>query len=246
MLDLLMSPEAWAALVTLTAMEIVLGIDNIVFLGVLTSRLPAAKAKRARQIGLALALIFRIVLLSALAWLMKSTEPLFELFGQGFSLRDIILIAGGGFLLVKSTLEIHSGIEGADEEQHDKVSEAAFGMLILQIVVIDAVFSIDSIITAIGMARDIEIMIAAVVIAIAAMYFAAGPVTDFISKHPTTRMLALSFLMLIGVALVVDGFGIHVPRGYIYSAMAFSALVEMLNVIARGRRERRRQLKSVR
>ena len=241
MIELLTSPEAWAALVALTAMEIVLGIDNIVFLGILISKLPEPQATRARQVGLGLALVFRLILLTALTWLMRLTTPLFELFDQPFSWRDIILIAGGGFLLVKGTLEIHASIEGKDAERPSgKASGAAFGAIVGQIVVIDAVFSIDSIITAIGMARDLEVMMAAVVIAIGVMYFASVPVTDFIARHPTTRMLALAFLLLIGVALVADGFGQHIPRGYIYSAMAFAALVEILNVTARRRRERRR------
>ncbi|MGQ4272890.1 TerC family protein [Terrihabitans sp. B22-R8] len=241
MLDLLASPEAWAALVTLIAMEIVLGIDNIVFLGVIVSRLPEPQATRARQIGLGLALFFRVALLLALTWLMALDEPVFTLFDHGFSWRDVILIAGGGFLLVKGTLEIHSNMEDEEDEPGlARTAKASLGAIVAQIVAVDLVFSVDSIITAIGMARDVEIMIAAVMVAIAVMYFASGPVTHFIGRHPTTKMLALAFLMLIGLALIADGFGVHIPRGYIYSAMAFSALVEFLNVSARARRKRRR------
>ena len=235
MLDVFAQPEAWIALATLTAMEIVLGIDNVVFISVLVAKLPAAQAERARKIGLLLALVFRIMLLFALSWLIALREPVFTLFGQGFSWRDIILIAGGGFLLVKATLELHNSIEG-EEHASTKPAQAAFMMVIAQIIVIDLVFSIDSIITAIGMAEDIEVMIVAVVIAVAVMYISSGPISAFVAKHPTTKVLALSFLLLIGMVLVADGFGMHVPKGYIYAAMAFSLMVEILNVVAKNRR----------
>lgn len=235
MLEVFSSPEAWAALLTLTAMEIVLGIDNVVFISVLVAKLPKEQADRARKIGLALALIFRILLLFALSWLIALKEPVFSLFGHGFSWRDIILIAGGGFLIVKATLELHSSIEGEEHGPKGGV-QAAFAVIIAQIIVIDLVFSIDSIITAIGMAEDIEVMIVAVIIAVAVMFVSSGPISDFVAKHPTTKVLALAFLLLIGMVLVADGFGFHVPKGYIYAAMAFSLLVEMLNVLAKSRR----------
>jgi predicted tellurium resistance membrane protein TerC len=237
MLALLTDPNAWAALVTLTALEIVLGIDNVVFLSVLVARLPAEKAKRARQIGLSLALVFRIALLFALTALVKLRYPVVTVFGNEISWHDIILIGGGLFLIAKATHEIHNEIE-ASEEEHGAAgaAKAAFGLVILQVVAVDLVFSIDSIVTAIGMARDVEVMIAAVIIAVAVMYVAAGAVSAFIAAHPTTKMLALSFLVLIGVALVADGFDFHIPRGYIYSSMAFAGAVEAFNVMARRRR----------
>ncbi|MCW2309798.1 TerC family protein [Rhodobium gokarnense] len=238
MIPSLSDPQVWASLMTLTVMEIVLGIDNVVFISVIVGRLPEPAAKRARQIGLALALVFRIALLAALTWLIGLSAPLFEAFGQPVSWRDLILIAGGLFLLFKATHEIHGAIEGAGEEGPSKVT-ATFAAIIAQIVAIDMVFSVDSIITAIGMAEHLEVMIAAVVIAMAIMYFASGAVSRFISRHPTTKMLALAFLFLIGVALIADGIGFHIPRGYIYFAMLFSALVEIFNVLA-ARRARKR------
>jgi len=230
--------QIWASLVTLTVMEIVLGIDNIVFISVVVSRLPAHLANRARRIGLALALIFRILLLSILTWLVGLTAPLFDVGGHAFSWRDAILVGGGLFLLVKATHEIHKGIEGDDEEGARGAAGTTFMAVIAQIIVIDMVFSVDSIITAIGMAQHIEVMVAAVVIAMVVMYVASGPVAIFIKKHPTTKMLALSFLLLIGVALIADGLGFHIPRGYIYFAMAFSAGVEVVNVLAHRRRQK--------
>jgi predicted tellurium resistance membrane protein TerC len=229
-------PAAWAALVSLTAMEVVLGIDNVVFISVLVSRLPEKTARRARQIGLGLALVFRIAFLFLLTWLIGLTEPVFTVAGQEFSWRDIVLGAGGLFLIAKATHEIHAEIEGEKEEA--SAGGQAFFFVVLQLIVIDLVFSIDSIITAIGMARDIEIMVLAVLIAVAVMYAASGVVGDFISKHPTTKMLALAFLVLIGVALVADGMGVHIPRGYIYFAMAFAAGVELVNVLARRNRRK--------
>ncbi len=238
MIELWTSPEAWAALLTLTALEIVLGIDNVIFLSVIVSRIPERQAKRARQIGLALALLFRILLLSLLVWLIGLTQPVIIVRDIGFSLRDIILIGGGLFLIAKATHEIHAEVEARDEAGNAAPRRSAFFWVIIQIIVIDLVFSLDSIITAIGMAQDLEIMIAAVVIAIIIMYVSAGPVTRFVSEHPTTKMLALAFLVLIGVALVADGFKFHIPRGYIYFAIAFSAAVEAFNVLARRNRKK--------
>jgi predicted tellurium resistance membrane protein TerC len=236
MIELWTSPEAWAALLTLTALEIVLGIDNVIFLSVIVSRIPGRQAKRARQIGLALALVFRILLLSILVWLIGLTRDVVTVKGMGFSWRDIILIGGGLFLIAKATHEIHGEVEAHDQEGDAPYQSRAFFWVILQIVIIDMVFSLDSIITAIGMAQDIEIMIAAVVIACVIMYVSSGPVARFVAEHPTTKMLALAFLVLIGVALVADGFKFHIPRGYIYFAIAFSAAVEFFNVLAKRNR----------
>ncbi len=238
MLAWVSDPQIWASLVTLTVMEIVLGIDNIVFISVIVARLPPAMAHRARQIGLALALVFRIVLLSVLSWLVGLTAPLFTIAEHTVSWRDVILIAGGLFLLFKATHEIHQGIEGEHEEGGKGDVAKSFAAVIAQIIVIDLVFSVDSIITAIGMAQHIEVMVAAVVISMIVMYIASGPVALFIKAHPTTKMLALSFLLLIGVALIADGLGFHIPRGYIYFAMAFSAAVEIINVLASRNRRR--------
>jgi predicted tellurium resistance membrane protein TerC len=240
-LALLADPHAWAALVTLSVLEIVLGIDNLVFISVLTSRLDEKKARRARQIGLALAFIFRVVMLAGLTWLMGLTAPLITLFGMAISWRDIILIGGGLFLIAKATHEIHNEVEAREEDVEVSSTGQAFAWVVAQLVVVDLVFSLDSIITAIGMAEDLEVMIAAVLIAIIVMYAAAGPVGTFIAEHPTTKMLALAFLVLIGVALVADGFEFHIPRGYIYFAMAFAGAVEVFNVLARRNRQRRRR-----
>jgi predicted tellurium resistance membrane protein TerC len=238
MMELLTSPEAWAALLTLTALEIVLGIDNVIFISVIVSRIPPAQAKRARQIGLLLALVFRIVLLSVLVWLIGLTEPVITVRNVEFSWRDIILIGGGAFLIAKATHEIHGEVEAGDAEPDGEPKASAFFWVIVQIIVIDMVFSLDSIITAIGMAQDLEIMIAAVVIACIVMYVSSGPVARFVANHPTTKMLALAFLVLIGVALVADGFQFHIPRGYIYFAMLFAAAVELFNVLARRNRRK--------
>jgi predicted tellurium resistance membrane protein TerC len=238
MIELLTSPEAWAALLTLTALEIVLGIDNVIFLSVIVSRIREPQAKRARQIGLALALLFRILLLSVLVWLIGLTEAVLTVRGLAFSWRDIILIGGGLFLIAKATHEIHGEVEGGEGADDRAGGGSAFFWVIAQIIVIDLVFSLDSIITAIGMAQDLVIMIAAVVIACLIMYVSSGPVARFVSEHPTTKMLALAFLVLIGVALVADGFSFHIPRGYIYFAIAFSAAVELFNVTARRNRKK--------
>jgi predicted tellurium resistance membrane protein TerC len=230
--------NAWAALVALTALEIVLGIDNLVFIAVLTARLDARGARRARQIGLSLAFIFRVIMLFGLTWLMRLTAPLFSAFGTGVSWRDIILIGGGMFLIAKATHEIHGEIEATASAAEASAGSRAFAWIIAQLVAVDLVFSLDSIITAIGMAHDIEVMIAAVVIAMIVMYAAAGPVGAFIAAHPTTKVLALAFLLLIGVALVADGFDFHIPRSYIYFAMAFAGGVEAVNILARRNRRR--------
>ena len=238
MTDLLTSPEAWAALLTLTALEIVLGIDNVIFLSVIVSRIPQAQARRARQIGLALALVFRILLLSLLVWLIGLTQDILTVKGIAFSWRDIILIGGGLFLIGKATHEIHAEVEAGEQGSDDAPGASAFFWVIVQIIVIDMVFSLDSIITAIGMAQDLEIMVAAVMIACLIMYVSSGPVAKFVAEHPTTKMLALAFLVLIGVALVADGFKFHIPRGYIYFAIVFSAGVEFFNVLAKRNRKK--------
>jgi predicted tellurium resistance membrane protein TerC len=238
MIELLTSPEAWAALLTLTALEIVLGIDNVIFISVVVSVIPEEQAKRARQIGLALALVFRILLLSVLVWLIGLTRDVFTVHGIAFSWRDIILIAGGLFLIAKATHEIHREVEAHHNAPAAASGRAAYFKVIVEITIIDIVFSLDSIITAIGMAQDLTIMISAVVIACVVMYAASGPVARFVAEHPTTKMLALAFLVLIGVALVADGFKFHIPRGYIYFAIVFSAMVELFNVLARRNRNK--------
>jgi predicted tellurium resistance membrane protein TerC len=251
-MELLLSPDIWMLFLALTALEIVLGIDNVVFLSIITEKLPEPQARQARQIGLALALVFRILLLFAISWIIGMKAPVVELFGQGFSIRDFILIAGGIFLIMKATQEVHGQIEGngEDDQNNGSAAMAAFGTVVLQIVVIDALFSIDSIITAVGMAEPhIEVMVAAVVVAIGVMYIAVDPVSAFIERHPSTKMLALTFLMLIGVALVADGSGLEIPRGYIYAAMAFAAVTEIFNIMAIRRRverqlERKRRSRS--
>jgi predicted tellurium resistance membrane protein TerC len=231
-------PQAWAALLTLTVLEVVLGIDNVIFISVLVAKLPPDQAKRARQIGLLLALVFRIILLLMLTALMTLTAPVVTAFSHDLSWRDIILVAGGLFLLAKATHEIHNEIEGGGvpDEGGGSLAGKAFLFVILQVIAIDLVFSIDSIVTAIGMAQDVRVMILAVIIAMIVMYVASGPVSRFVSRHPTTKMLALAFLLLIGVALVADGFGVHIPRGYIYFAMAFATAVEVFNILTRRNR----------
>jgi predicted tellurium resistance membrane protein TerC len=244
MMELLTSPEAWAALLTLTALEIVLGIDNVIFLSVIVSRIPPQQAERARKIGLALALVFRVALLSVLVWLIGLTQPVFTVGKFDLSWRDIILLGGGLFLIAKATHEIHAEVEARDEEGDTQPKASAFFWVIVQIIVIDLVFSLDSIITAIGMAQDLEIMIAAVVIAVGVMYVSSRPVAAFVAEHPTTKMLALAFLVLIGVALVADGAHFHIPRSFIYVAICFSAAVEAFNIMAQ--RNRRKRVKSER
>lgn len=239
MIDWIFDPTIWASLVALTAMEIVLGIDNVVFISIIVARLPRRQRERIRQIGLSLALLFRVIMLFAITWLIGLTRPLFSLLGHEVSWRDMILMAGGLFLIVKATREIHENIEGNDGSPSASAAEGTFWSFIVQIALIDLVFSVDSIITAVGMADHVEVMIAAVVISMIVMYVASGPVANFIERHPTTRMLALSFLFLIGAALVADGLDFHIPRGYIYFAMGFAAMVEAMNVWAQRRRVRK-------
>ena len=228
-MEWLTDPQTWIAFLTLTALEIVLGIDNIVFISILADKLPADQQKRARTIGLALALGTRILLLLSLSWVIGLTQPLFSLFGHDMSGRDLVLLLGGLFLIGKSTHEIHGSLEGAEEHRMARAA-ASFASILIQIALLDIVFSLDSVITAVGMVDQIGVMIAAVVIAIAFMMFAAGAVSGFVKRHPTVKMLALSFLLLIGVMLLAEGFGRHIPKGYIYFAMAFSVFVEMLNL----------------
>ena len=232
MLELLTNPQTWIALATLTALELVLGIDNIIFISILVDKLPKAQQELARRAGLFAAMFMRIGLLLVLAWIVGMVEPLFTLpvLDQGISGRDLILIGGGLFLIWKSTGEIHGSLEGEDEGHGGGKAKAAFGAVILQIMVIDLVFSLDSIITAVGMVDDVRVMIGAVVCSVALMMLFAGPIGRFVSNHPTIKMLALSFLVVVGVVLVAEGFGHHVPKGYIYFAMAFSLAVEMMNI----------------
>ena len=232
-MELLSDPQVWLAFATLTALEIVLGIDNIIFISILVGRLPKAQQKRGRTIGLALAMITRILLLLSITWVMSLSAELFSVGDLGISGRDLILIGGGLFLLAKSTLEIHTGLEGEEQHRDAGVARATFTSVIVQIAIIDIVFSLDSVITAVGMADHVEVMIAAVVVAVLVMMFLAGPIGDFVDRHPTIKMLALSFLILIGMALVGEGFDFHIPKGYIYFAMAFSVAVEMLNIRVR-------------
>lgn len=231
-MEIFLEAENWIALLTLTFLEIVLGIDNIIFISIVTGKLPAAQQPKARNIGLALALIFRIVLLLGITWIIGFTEPLFSIFGLDISGRDLILMAGGLFLLAKSTSEIHHKIEGQEVSHEAGVSKTthSFAKILTQIVLLDMVFSFDSILTAVGLTQQVLIMIIAVVISIGVMMVFAGKISDFINKHPTLQILALSFLILIGFMLVIEGFHVHVPKGYIYFGVAFSLLVEILNM----------------
>ncbi|HYL23509.1 MAG TPA: TerC family protein [Burkholderiales bacterium] len=232
---LLSDPEAWLAFVTLVALEVVLGIDNIVFISILADKLPEARRERIRRLGLLLAMVMRLALLAILAWLVGLTAPLFNIFGHGFSGRDLVLIAGGLFLIYKSTTEIHE-LAQAGETHTAAAVRAAAAAILAQIVLVDIVFSLDSIITAVGMVDDLRIMTAAVIASVALMMAFAGPIGRFISARPTIKMLALAFLLMIGLVLVADGLGVHVPKGYVYFAMAFSVLVEMLNLrVRRGK-----------
>lgn len=235
--DWITSPESLTALLALTVLEIVLGIDNIVFISILSNKLAASQQRKARLIGLALAMIGRVVLLLSLAWIMRLTAPLFEIFSQVISGRDVILIAGGLFLLGKSTYEIHDKLESPTHGAHEPRAAASFMSVLVQILLLDLVFSLDSVITAVGMAKEVGVMITAIVIAIGVMMVSAEAISRFIDTHPTVKMLALSFLLLIGVALIGEGLDAHIPKGYIYFAMAFSVFVEMLNL--RMRRMRR-------
>jgi predicted tellurium resistance membrane protein TerC len=238
MLELLTDPAAWASLATLTALEIVLGIDNIIFLSIVSARLPPHQQPMARRIGLGLALLGRLVLLFSITWLIGLTEPFIEIFGFPLSWRDVVLIVGGAFLMVKGTMETHHMLEGAHEAS--VAGTASFAGVIVQIILLDIVFSLDSVITAVGMAEHVPIMVAAIVIAMIIMLLAAEPTANFVNAHPTVKMLALSFLLLVGVALIADGLHFHIPRGYLYFAIAFSAGVEALNLWAASARKRRR------
>ena len=227
-------PQAWIALATLTALEIVLGIDNIIFISILSGRLPEAQRNRGRTLGLLLAMLTRIGLLLSLTWVMSLTQPLFTVFAKTISGRDIILLAGGLFLLAKSTHEIHNNLEGVDE-QESSTKAAGFAGVLIQIAIIDIVFSLDSVITAVGLAQHLSIMVLAIVISVGVMMFSAAAISDFVETHPTIKMLALSFLLLVGFTLMGEGFGLHIPKGYIYFAMAFSVGVETLNIKMRSR-----------
>jgi predicted tellurium resistance membrane protein TerC len=229
MIEILLDPQIWIAFLTLTALELVLGIDNIIFISIIVDKLPQEKREFARKLGLFLAMFMRIGLLLVLSWIIGLTEPVLTLFGHGVSGRDLILIAGGLFLIWKSTMEVHQLLEGEEGEQSSKIA-STFAGVILQIIMIDLVFSLDSIITAVGMVREVGVMIAAVVASVGLMMLFASAIGRFVSDHPTIKMLALSFLVVVGVVLIVDGFGHHVPKGYIYFAMAFSVCVEMLNI----------------
>jgi predicted tellurium resistance membrane protein TerC len=228
-MDWISDPQAWVAFLTLLALEIVLGIDNIIFISILAGKLPAEQQARARYIGLGLALVLRVILLFSLSWVIGLTSPIFGVLNQEISGRDLILLLGGLFLLGKATFEIHDSLEGEEGHASARV-KANFTSVIIQIILLDAVFSLDSVITAVGMVNQIGIMIAAVVVAIAIMMLFAAPVSRFVHKHPTIKMLALSFLLLIGLTLIVEGFDIHIPKGYIYFAMGFSVFVEFLNL----------------
>jgi predicted tellurium resistance membrane protein TerC len=234
MLDWLTNPQTWIALVTLTSLEVVLGVDNVIFISILSSKLPKSKQARARRLGLFLAMFMRIALLASLAWMIKLTQPLVTAGGFALSGRDLILFIGGLFLIAKSTHEIHDKLEGEQGHESARVV-ASFGGVLIQIVLLDIVFSLDSVITAVGMANDLAVMIAAVVIAVAVMMLSAEGISEFVEKHPTVKMLALSFLLLIGVSLMADGLHHQIPKGYIYFAMAFSVFVEMINLRIRAK-----------
>ena len=243
-MEWLSDPQAWAALATLTALEIVLGIDNIIFLSILVGRLPKPQQASARLLGLSLAMLTRILLLLSLTWVMGLTEPVITLLAHALSGRDLILLGGGLFLLWKSTGEIHESLEGeADEAAHNSPRKAAYMATLVQIALIDIVFSLDSVITAVGMVKQLAVMIVAIILAVAVMMFAAKTINDFIERHPSLKMLALSFLMVVGVTLISEGMGLEVPKGYIYFAMAFSLAVEALNIRHRTRRSRAVQLR---
>jgi predicted tellurium resistance membrane protein TerC len=236
MFDLLLEPSTWIAFATLTLMEVVLGVDNVIFISVLISKLPKEQADQARTVGLSLALIFRIALLLVLSWIIALSAPVFTAFEHGFSWRDLILLAGGLFLIYKAVHEMHAEIEEPHEPSLQQQAKAMLSAIITQIILLDLVFSIDSIITAIGMAQHVEVMVAAVVVAVGLMFLASGPIAGFVSRHPTTKMLALAFLLLIGVTLVADGIGFHIDKGYIYAAMAFAVLVEGINILSKQRK----------
>src|SRR5499426_599307 len=233
-MDWLLNPDIWLSLLTLTALEIVLGIDNLVFIAVLVGKLPKEQRAKAQRLGIIMALVPRLVLILAIAWVIGLTEPLFELFGHGFSGKDLVLFVGGLFLLYKATHEIHDSLEG-DEGHSSARVHASMAAVVTQIALLNLVFSIDSVVTAIGMANEIWVMAAAIILSMIVMLVAAGPVAGFVERHPTVKMLALSFLILIGTTLMADAFGVHVPKGYIYAAMGFSVFVESLNMAHRRR-----------
>lgn len=235
MFEWITSPEAWIALTTLTALEIVLGVDNIIFISILVSRLPEKQRNLARNLGLSLAMISRLVLLACISWIMGLTAGMFTVLGNEISGRDLILIGGGLFLLFKATSEIHQSLEGEAEHQNS-VATASFGVILAQIAILDIVFSLDSVITAVGLVDELSLMAIAIILAVAVMLFAAKAIGEFVDRHPTIKMLALSFLILVGVTLIIEGFDVHVPKGYIYFAMAFSVAVEMLNIRVRKKR----------
>lgn len=235
-MDLLTDPQIWLALLTLTALEIVLGIDNIIFIAILAGKLPEHQQAKGRSIGLLLAMVTRIILLFSITLVMQLTEPLFTILSKGISGRDLILICGGLFLLGKSTLEIHDNLEGIEEEHTVTRKQASFFSVIIQIMILDIVFSLDSVITAVGLSDHLSVMVTAIVIAIGVMLFLAGPISKFVEEHPTLKILALSFLLLIGFTLVGEGLELHIPKGYIYFAMAFSVFVEFLNMKLRKRK----------
>lgn len=241
LIELFLQPATWAALITLIAMEVVLGIDNLIFISILTNKLPEGQREKARRIGIGLALIMRLGLLATVAFIVTLVKPVIELFGQAFSWRDIILIAGGLFLVWKATKEIHHNVDPAPNEDVFNTGQAvmSFGAAITQIIILDLVFSIDSIITAVGMTDHVPIMVVAVIVAVFCMLLAATPLADFIEANPTVVMLALGFLLMIGMTLIAEGFGTHVPKGYVYAAMAFSVLVEVLNIMSRRAKRRR-------
>jgi predicted tellurium resistance membrane protein TerC len=236
-MEWLTDPNAWIALLTLTVLEIVLGIDNIIFISILAGRLPTDQQHRARRLGLALAMLMRIALLLSIAWVARLTNPLFEVLAHPVSGRDLILMIGGLFLLFKATREIHDKLEGEEGEGNARVAAASFTSVIVQIMLLDIVFSLDSVITAVGMAEQLWVMITAVVLAVLVMLVSSGPISDFVHRHPTVKMLALSFLLLIGMSLVAEGLGHHIPKGYIYFAMGFSVFVEALNLRLRKKVE---------
>ena len=235
-MEIFTSPELLIALFTLTFLEIVLGVDNVIFISILSGKLPKDQQKRARRVGLLAAMLMRIALLFSLTWMARLTTPLFEIMGQGFSGRDLILVCGGLFLLGKATYEIHDKLEGAEGHSSGRVA-ATFASVITQVMLLDIVFSLDSVITAIGMADNLVVMVTAVVLAVMVMLMAAEPISEFVEIHPTIKILALSFLLLIGLSLVADGFGQHISKGYIYFAMGFSVFVEMINIRIKGRRK---------